>query len=191
MRCRVITPVGPGHEDIVWRAVKSVSEAKKRPGRFREIQHMVVPDILGEMGRSAARNSAMWDDWMFFLDADDQMMPDAFEKCVFDVSATFGAICLDGRVVESNRFPCTKEDILKRGPRGTLSMGFFYKGGLKFNKGMDAGEDFDFYMRLPSFVKVRRPLVSIGRSVPSAGGPRGYEKLDWLAECQKVINAYN
>lgn len=187
--CRVITPVGPGHEDVVVRAAMTVQAATYNPGMFDYIEHCIVDDRDGGMGRGLARNKAMWDGWMFFLDADDMMMPDAFELCDFDSPATFGAVCIEGVITEANKFPCTQADLKKYGARGTLSMGFFYNGNLRFNEDMIIGEDFDFYMRLPSFVKVKEPLVSIGRG-PSAHGPRGYDRIDWQGECQKVISSY-
>lgn len=190
MHLTVITPVGPGHEFIVGRAIHSVSEATKRPGRFTGVAHSVIFDVEGRMGRGRARNRGMTDGWMFFLDADDVMMPDALELNDFSSPATFGAVCLDGVVTDNNIWPCDWQSIRKYGARGTLSMGFFYKGSLRWHENMDAGEDFDFYMRLSSWKKVERPLVSIGRSIPSAGGPRGYERLDWHRECQNVIDRY-
>lgn len=190
MRLTVITPVGPGHEYIVGRAVASVCEASKRPGRFKEIVHKVIPDTRGQWGRGKARNYAMENGWMFFLDADDVMMPDAMELCDFSYPATFGAVCLDGRVSEKNVYPCDRQSVRQHGAQGTLSMGFFYQGPLRFNEEMIAGEDFDFYMRLPKFIKIEKPLVSIGRSVASATGPKGYSKLDWHAECRNVIDRY-
>lgn len=186
--CRVITPVGPGHEKAVENAIKSVEQAMRRPGRFTRIEHIVVDDTKGEMGRGAARNSAMGDDWHFFLDADDIMVSDAFQMNDFSSPATFGAVCLEGKIVKNNVYPCGWGEIAKHGPRGTLSMGFFYKGNLRFSDRI-AGEDFEFYMKLPNFTKRACPLVSIGRNTPSAHGPKGYKNIDWYGICQKIIDA--
>jgi hypothetical protein len=73
-------------------------------------------------------------------------------------------------------------------------MGFFCRADvarrLRFNEEMDAGEDFDFYMRLDDFTKIATPLVDIGYDLPSAGGPRGYGRLDWIGACNKIIADY-
>lgn len=191
MHLTVITPVGPGHEKILGRAVESVIEAAKNPGPFQSVIHKVVRDTDGRLGRGKARNIGMEGaDWCFFLDADDEMMPDALNKVNPEYSATFGAVCVNGRVTERNLYPCHKADLKVHGARGTLSMGFFYKGDLRFNEDMIAGEDFDFYMRLPDFIKGEDPLVSIGRDHPSAGGPKGYDSLDWQAVCRRIVDAY-
>lgn len=194
MKLAVITPVGPGHDEISKRAIQSVAKAK--PGQFSSVRHVIVDDYKGRLGRSHARNLGMTvdADWYFFLDADDKMREDALMLNDFAVSATFGAVSLDGKITKENVFPCGWNEIAKHGSLGTLSMGFFCRADvarrLRFNESMDAGEDFDFYMRLPDFTKVASPLVDIGYSLPSAGGPRGYEKIDWTEICNRVINDF-
>lgn len=197
LRLVVITPVGPGHEEPARAAVASVHAAHRGP--FDEVHHEVVFDLEGRLGRSRARNLGMdrWPtaDWFFFLDADDRMMPNALVMNDFECSATFGAICLDGLISSTNVFPCGWIEIGHRGAAGTLSMGFFCRAdvarGKRFNEATDAGEDFEFYMRLKRFTKRRRPLVDIGRSIPSAGGPRGYVDLDWTHICNvEVLKAW-
>jgi hypothetical protein len=130
-------------------------------------------------------------DWYFFLDADDRMREDALLLNDFNAPATFGAVSLDGEILAGNVYPCGWLDIAQNGASGTLSMGFFCKASvarlLRFNTDLDSGEDFDFYMRLPGFTKRRKPLVDIGYSQPSAGGPRGYKKIDWTGICNRVI----
>lgn len=86
----------------------------------------------------------------------------------------------------------TREDLFQHGALGTLSMGCFVRGdlGLRFDESMDIGEDFDFYLRLPSFTKRNKPLVHIGYTEPSAGGPRGASKVGWLDACAAVIERY-
>jgi glycosyltransferase involved in cell wall biosynthesis len=197
MKLVVITPVGPGHEKIVARAAASVHNAASNNAPwFTHVSHEIIPDHQGKIGRSAARNLAMRKnkdaDWFFFLDADDIMRPDALHFCRFDKVATFGAVFLRAGFTADNVHPVTWETIGKLGARGTLSMGFFLKAStdIEFDESLDAGEDFDFYMRLPSFEKVKPPLVDIGRDTPSAGGPRGYERLDWIAVCDRVVKKY-
>jgi glycosyltransferase involved in cell wall biosynthesis len=192
----VIIPVGPGHEEYSVAAVASVRAAwQHNPGPFRNIVVDVVEDTEGKLGRSAARNLGLdrnRADWHFLMDADDEMTPGGFALADTTRAATFGAVCLNGVVMRENRRNVAREDLFVRGALGTLSMGFFLYGGLgrRFNETMDAGEDFDFYLRLPDFVKRDEPIVSIGRDKPSAGGPRGYQTLDWVATCNEVIRRY-
>jgi glycosyltransferase involved in cell wall biosynthesis len=193
MRLSVITPVGPGHEQIVDLAIKSVRVMDRDP--FSTIDHIIIDDTKGQLGRSAARNKGMRDsDWYFFLDADDTIYPYAARFLDETVDATFGAVDLSGKLYKKNVFPCTREDLFKYKAQGTLSMGFFIKSEvarrLKFNEALDIGEDFDFYLRIPTFVKIRQALVRIGYDVPSAGGPRGYDKIDWCKACEVIVDKY-
>jgi hypothetical protein len=70
-------------------------------------------------------------------------------------------------------------------------MGFFVKADvareLRFDESMNIAEDYDFYVRLPSFAKVSEPLARIGYYLPSAGGPRGYDEVDWVGASNEVI----
>lgn len=196
MRLAVITPVGPGHEGILPMAALSVIQLQ--PYCFTEILHIIINDTEGKLGRSKARNLGMVDaDWYFFLDADDTIMPYAprfVERTPDEFAAIFGAVQINGRVTPKNRWPCRIEDVHEHGGLGTICMGFFVKSevawDLKFDESLDKGEDFDFYMRLPSFYKVKPPLVSINSHIPSANGPRGYKELDWHKVCREVIDRY-
>jgi glycosyltransferase involved in cell wall biosynthesis len=197
MRLAVITPVGPGHEGILPLAAMSVMNLEKGP--FDEILHVIVNDNEGKLGRSKARNIGIQTpaDWYFLLDADDIIMPYAprlLERTPNEYSAVFGAVQVNGRVTPQNKWPCRIEHIYEHGGLGTLCMGFFIKAevarNLLFDETLDKGEDFDFYMRLPSFYKLKVPLVSINGKIASAVGPRGYEELDWIATCREVVERY-
>ena len=196
MRLVVITPVGPGHESILPLAALSVLHLEYH--EFTEIQHIIVNDTKGELGRSKARNLGMIEaDWYFFLDADDVMMPYAtrFVGRVGDkFDAIFGAVQVNGRISPNNLWPCKIEEIYKYGGQGTLCLGFFVKAEIareiRFDETLDKGEDFDFYIRLPSFYKVKPPLVSVNSKIPSARGPKGYEELDWHKTCREVVDRY-
>jgi glycosyltransferase involved in cell wall biosynthesis len=145
------------------------------------------------LGRSAARNRGAdltSAEWLFFLDADDRMCCDV--SCIdTNTEATFGSVCLDSKVRARNIHPCGWRDIALYGSRGTLSMGFFCRADvarrLRFDEALDAGEDFDFYLRLSSFTKRDYPLVKVGYDLPSATGPRGYVSLDWVSVCNGII----
>lgn len=193
----VVIPVGPGHGEYAVEAQGSVRRAwHNNPGNFGDLTIRVVDDGHGRYGRSKARNLGVASsaaDWYFLLDADDRMLPGAFAECDFSVDATFGRVFTD-LYQAKNVYPVTRETLLELGARGTLSMGMFVRGTVAratpFDETLDAGEDFDFYLRLPSFVKKENPLVEIGRSRPSAGGPRGYKKLDWFKACDDVLSRY-
>lgn len=195
MKLAVITPVGPGHEKAAEAAIASVTMATYGDHPFRSVRHVVIEDKKGFSGRSASRNRGMKADadWYFFLDADDTMRPDALGRNIFTSPATFGSVSLNGTVIQENVYPCSWRRLALYGAHGTLSMGFFCRAdiarSLRFNEDMDAGEDFDFYMRLPGFTKLAVPLVDIGYDLPSAGGPRGYDKIDWVGICNRVIAA--
>ncbi len=191
-----MTPVGPGHQHYVRRAMRSVATARKWPSHpWDHVDHFLIDDTAGAMGRGRARNAGIdkaaeaRDDWLFFLDADDQMMPNALALNDFDAPATFGAILLDGKPLKENAWPLTFAEIAEGGAHGTLVMGFFCRAdlGMRFDEALDAGEDFEFYLRLPGFTKRREPLVDIGYRTPSATGPRGYERIDWIAVCNEQI----
>jgi hypothetical protein len=192
LKLQVITPVGPGHEPYVRQCAHSVGNAK--PGPFT-VEHVFVDDSQGELGRSRARNIGMGEaDWYFFLDADDTLRPDALHHNDFNAAATFGAVSLSGTVAAENVYPCGWREIARHGALGTLSMGFFCRSdvarALRFKEDLDAGEDFEFYLRLPSFTKLERPLVDIGYHRASASGPRGYDSLQWTTVCDRVIDDY-
>ncbi len=196
MKLAVITPVGPGHQAILPMAALSVVNMEH--GCFHEIIHVIVNDTEGILGRSKARNQGMIDaDWYFFLDADDVIMSYAarmFSKNKKDFAAVFGSVMINGRVSPRNVWPCELGQIRKHKGLGTLSMGFFVKAevarDMRFNEDLDKGEDFDFYMRLPSFYKGKLPLTSINSKIPSAGGPRGYEDLDWHVISSEIVDKY-
>ena len=85
MKLGIITPVGPGHEKIIDRCNLSISEAQTYGlGPFRSIERIIIDDTEGQLGRSAARNLAIFQalelqcDWIYFIDADDVMVDTAF-----------------------------------------------------------------------------------------------------------------
>ena len=202
MNVVVVIPMGPGHETLAVAAGASVVDAWQWwRGPFADMAIDVVDDRLGELGRSRARNRGIQRnpqaDFYFLLDADDKMERMAFGCVDLDAPATFGCVKLEGinrQVPVSNVYPVTRETLLQFGARGTLSMGCFVRGDVAratpFDESLDVGEDFDFYLRLPGFVKIAAPLVSIGYDQPSAGGPRGYDATDWWGACDAVVQRY-
>ena len=195
MKITVIIPVGPGHDKYLDQALRSVDKAwRTSHGPFSCMNVRWIDDLDGSMGRSAARNCGLEyeSDFYFLLDADDEMMPLAFSYVEISHYATFGAIMIRDAIWTENVWPLTRAKLFEHGAEGTLSMGLFLRGDVKtrFDESMDRGEDFDFYMRLPGFIKIRDALVSIGYYNPSAGGPRGYKKIDWLKICNEVIASH-
>jgi len=207
----VVTPVGPGHAAVSMDCAASVTAAWATDrGPFTAVAHECRSDAFGERGRSRTRNDVVAmhpeADWFFFIDADDLLHPEAFARfgavLDADIQAVFGAVTIDWRdhwhVIPENVYPLDWRGLLDHGAAGTLSMGCFVRGdaagATPFNDEMDAGEDFDFYLRLlhgRRWTKLREPLVLIRRSVPSAGGPRGYKTLDWRAACRAVVDKWN
>ena len=196
MNLAVIIPVGPGHSECAVSACHSVLRASTGP--FSKVVAYPVNDLAGKLGRSAARNAGMDKDkdadWYFFLDADDEMEPKACDLAAASLrhhDAVFGAVCRQGVVTRENMPVESWDDLMTHGSRGTLSMGAFFRAEpareLGFHPMLDAGEDFEFYYAFlagHSFRKIREPLVTIGSHLPPAGGPRGYDTLDWNAACE-------
>lgn len=195
----IITPVGPGHGQIVERCKHSVYFALRQAWSravFGSVEHILVDDTDGKMGRCAARNAGMREAadarWYFFLDADDEMHPEAFRKFSCQADAVFGKVTLkDGpdsfKVPAADRPVTSWHQLFEGKPAGTLSMGAFFRGcwarRLGWNEDLDAGEDWEFYLNFiarHTFVKEPYSFVIIGSDVPSARGPRGYRSLQWL-----------
>ena len=87
LKCAVITPIGPGHEETYERlCVPSVKHAiAQNSGPFSLIELMPIYDLEGKEGRSNSRNIGVAKalaenfDWIFFLDADDLLFGEAFK----------------------------------------------------------------------------------------------------------------
>lgn len=193
MELTVIIPVGPRHEEVAKRAVLSVTALHRGP--FDRISHILVDDTKGLLGRSRARNygiSQATTEWLFFLDADDEIMPLATDHINLHSDATFGRVQLDGRIHPQDVWPCGREQIRQLGAKYTLCMGFFCRTALAqsmlFSEDLDNGEDFDFYMRLPSFYKSPNPLVNIHYQESRAA--KNWVNTYWTETCQAVIDQY-
>lgn len=198
----VVTPVGPGHAALYEECRRSVMDAWQHSrGPFASLQCIAVDDGEGRLGRSRARNigieraQAQGADWVFFLDADDLMAPEAFAAVagrIDDHDALWGLIL--GLAPEAAR-PHLRmpqvvsmdeiNDLLLFDPFLTLQMGHFVRTAaavsVRFDEALDAGEDFDYYLRLWSrfrCAKLPREFF-INRHARHSGGPRAASAADW------------
>lgn len=165
-------------------------------GPFSEVKVKAVDDTRGELGRSAARNTAIKAsraDWLFFLDADDLMHPDAlssvedlrFESCP---DAVWGQITelRDGCISSRFQMPFIKgfKELITIDPYYTLQMGFFVKREVMplFDEGMNTGEDWKVYIHLwkhHECVKIDKPLM-VNRRGQHSTGPKSATGRDWM-----------
>ncbi|MEW6054471.1 MAG: tetratricopeptide repeat protein [Nitrospirota bacterium] len=168
-RCAVITPVGPGHENLYQECLASVENAfREKPAHCTGFIPIRIDDPQGKLGRSKARNlgiqkaSEQGAEWIFFLDADDLMSPSAFEYVgpyLDKYDAVWGSIWSieSGESTARERpkqlpFLYGIEDVLSCDPFVSLQMGHFVRTpvalSVLFNESIDTGEDFDYYLRV-------------------------------------------
>jgi FkbM family methyltransferase len=182
------------------------------PGNFVHIEHICMDDSQGRIGRSRARNIAVRTacdrgmDWLFFIDADDLMAPNAFEIASLlsgQYDAIWGKICsfdhatnqIDerpGQLGETTHL----YDIVFNDPYLTLQMGHFVKSEIAatstFDEAMDTGEDFDYYLRIWKqyrCIRLDAPLF-INRRGFHSGGPRSADGADWREAVHGVIDRF-
>ncbi|MEO7727005.1 MAG: FkbM family methyltransferase [Burkholderiales bacterium] len=211
MKCAVVTPVGPGHEYFALDAEESAHQAHATAaGPFADLIYIKVDDTRGELGRSAARNQGVRlaqqgaAEWIFFLDADDIMCPQAFANVgahVGSYDAVWGAIYEladdeeSGAIRAGQLMPITRLDqVLGNDPFITLQIGHFVKTAVAlavpFAPELDAGEDFDYYLRVWSqfnCVKIAQPFF-FNRRATYAGGPRAASDRDWRVAVERIIS---
>lgn len=211
MNLVAVIPVGPGHEQIVKKAIASIETAWNRGHyKFTDLWINPIMDTRGELGRCKARNQGIMEatdaDWIFLMDADDQMdkdgmgwaMPDGKDAMFGQMS--FQAPKLDNIQKSIDRGVTTghgkdRNSLMKHGPNWTLSMGAFFRASeLRkhlFREDLDYGEDYEFYLSFLAgrdWEKRDEPLVWIGNQIPSAGGPRGKpEARGWKQACAPFV----
>jgi hypothetical protein len=214
LKCAVITPIGPGHELLAKEAQNSVAAAFNRDaGPFDGVEFVPMPDLKGEHGRSRRRNDgidyavANKIDWIFFLDADDLMAPDAFRclsRYIDDYDGIFGLIAelqfgstkatlRNGQLGASTAIA----DILQYDPFLTLQMGHFVRtkaaASIRFDESMDTGEDFKYYLSLwkqHRCAKVDEVLFANRRGRHSSG-PRSADGGRWRETVKRVIEEFS
>lgn len=208
MKCGIVTPVGPGHEELAGQADASISDAVSHgKGAFDEIEWFPVPDPHGELGRSQARNKGIAAareagcDWTFFLDADDLIAMDAFDTVApmldqFD--AVWGAICElkeSGPALRESQIMEIRDyaELISHDPYLTLQMGHFVRssclGEKPFDEDMDTGEDFKYYLdvwKSHRCVKIPKPLF-VNRRGHHSTGPRSATGHEWGEAARNLI----
>jgi FkbM family methyltransferase len=210
MKCAVIMPVGPGHEALALDAQDSVRSAFAHArGAFTALEMIVVDDTAATLGRSQARNNgvaaaaAAGADWIFFLDADDIMDANAFAAVAPSLAghdAVWGAIAElapdeESGVLREEQLPEIHgiEPLLSCDPYGLLQIGHFVKTAVAlahpFDTALDAGEDFDYYLRVwakHKCIKIPQPLFYNRRGMHSTG-PRSATGRQWRETVQKLV----
>lgn len=203
MKLDVIIPVGPGHEGLVNEAIQSVKIAcLTSQGPFEEVKIKAINDTKGELGRSAARNTAIKAskaDWLFFLDADDLMHPYALESftAFSGYDAVWGQVAelKEGCVVERFQMPTVTrlDQLLEVDPYYTLQMGFFVRREAMplFDESMNAGEDWKVYLHLwKSHECIKQKSVfMVNRRGQHSTGPKSATGRDWMDAVKELIEA--
>ncbi len=201
MEIDVIIPVGPGHQSIVNDAIQSVQIAcYTDKGPFDEVHIRAMDDSRGHAGRSKTRNEAIKSsttEWLFFLDADDLMHPDAFSVLndYLDYDAVWGNICeyRDGCLFPRYQAPRIEDiKILHEvDPYLTLQMGFFVKREkmILFREDLNTGEDWDVYLKLWESCRCikQEEVLMINRRGFHSTGPKSANGRDWRKTVEKII----
>lgn len=213
MKCAVIIPVGPGHDELSREAGASVERAfRENPGPFSEVATFRLNDTKGERGRSACRNlgveRAATDgfEWVFFLDADDVMAPGCFAAVkdhVADRDAIFGLIAetagdVEAATLRPDQVRATDSfgDILRNDPTLTLQMGHFVRTeivrGIRFDEAMDCGEDFKYYLDLWFRHRCRKieEVLFVNRRGRHSTGPRSANGRQWSEAVRGVFGDF-
>ena len=205
MRVAVIAPVGPGHEDYLKSWQDSIVAAHT-PG----VEVGMYWRHDDGRGRSAMRNYIMGRaraDWFFFLDADDEMTPNALADFLRlhkedpDCDAfigSIGGIQANGNdaIRGANQYPKNRLELAATTKlNGLFSISGFYRAAkakaVGFHEDTDTAETYEFqcaFIAQYPWKKVREQFTRIRLDRPSAGGARGYEDLQWLDACRPVFD---
>lgn len=210
MKCAIITPVGPGHEPWYEICRKSIEAAWNYDhGPFDGLDVIPMWDLEGAHGRSARRNDGISQarregcEWIFFLDADDQLHAEAFARFAAHVDthdAVWGTICeatLDPPKVRMRpgqlRGTDDIRDILRTDPFLSLQMGHFVRAecaaAVGFDTAMNVGEDFKYYLKIWKrfrCAKVEDVFFINVRGAHSVG-PRSGDGRAWRSAATKQL----
>lgn len=211
MKVVVLTPIGPGHAALAKEAEDSVRAAwGKSQGPFSVLEHHGIFDLDGAKGRSHTRNLLLRDataakaDWIFWLDADDLMHPDAFSALQTALGELPGTEAVWGEIVEQagsgpvlvrprQEYPADLSELVRCDPFLTIQMGYFVQTAVQeqhpWREDMDAGEDFAMYLSLwreHCCWKMRSPLFINRRGFHSTG-PRSATGARWRREVLSML----
>ena len=205
MKCGIVTPIGPGHAELFQtRCLPSIQKAAEySTGPFDEVVLFPMDDTKGAHGRSNRRNEAIRAaleqgvEWLFLLDADDEMTPNAFEafgRVIEDepgLDAAWGLICemgeegeprlRDDQPVKLDSY----EEFLSHPPAYAVQIGGFYRTEMLarhgFDEAMDTGEDYKLYLQLWRGARcAKRPeIFFVNRRGQHSTGPRAATGRDW------------
>ena len=212
LKCAAVTPVGPGHAQRARECRASIEAAwREHPGPFSGLEFNFIDDGRGELGRSRARNAGVaaarqaGADWIFFLDADDLMTPRAFSifgeyADRFDAVWGLMAIKPPDSADYHVRFPQaltlrSVDELLLLDPFMTLLMGHFVRTSvavdLPFDETLDAGEDFDYYIRAWEKYRCTKvaQVLSVNRSDQHSSGPRAATADQWRVSASARLAA--
>ena len=199
MRICVMIPIGPGHAEMAKQAVRSVMAANKAESVNVAVAYEGDPD--GKKGRSVTRNSLLRlagpSDWLFWLDADDLMAPDAFRGFLAALEADPSLDAVWGQIAEwrgpehpplirdPQVYPASYRELIQADPFRSLNMGYFVRASVQaqepWREDLNAGEDFDMYLRLWKgyrCAKVQTPFMLNRRGFHSQG-PKSATPGEW------------
>ncbi len=210
--CCVITPVGPGHQTLAEEARRSVAAAAAAdPGPFATIDVLTLDDTKARHGRSNRRNTGIeiaaerGFDWLFFLDADDLMVEQAFSfmtglhraydavwGLIFEMGVNGAPRLRAGQATTLSSLG----DLLAHDPYLTLQMGHFVRTEvarqIKFDPEMDCGEDFKYYLSVwldHRCIKIKRPFF-LNRRGRHSVGPRSATGAMWRPAVERTTLAF-
>jgi FkbM family methyltransferase len=212
MKCAVITPIGPGHEQLYLAScLTSIQTAIEYSlGPFKEVIPIGMDDGEGKFGRSERRNTAVklakiqGIDWVFFLDADDTLTPnafDAFGRCITqspELDVIWGLICEGGPENDPTlRDPQAPEisnynEFLLSPPWQAVQIGCFVRIecaiATPFDENLDAGEDYKFYIALWKGYRCRKfhEIFFVNFRGHHSTGSRSATGNDWRAAVEKL-----
>jgi glycosyltransferase involved in cell wall biosynthesis len=198
MKVAIIIPVGPGHEHYpkIYDAPVGGSV-------------IYVPDHHGLLGRSKARNMGMEmapkdTEWFFFLDADDELELGAYAKMQRAVLAAPKAKAIFGSIsgwtsrgirrLFYNSYPKSWDELVELDTESVFCISALFRAPealeIGFKEDLDTTETLEFSMAFIAkhpWVKSRLVFSLCHTDRPSAGGPRGYDTLDWHAELRPLM----
>lgn len=199
MKCAVVIPIGPDQQSDFDVSCPSVERAWAHgQGPFSGFEIVPVWDTTGAMTPAERRNTGIDIarsrncEWIFFLDARDLLNASAFVDLAHyhaGLDAVWGNICentigTNDIALRANQLPTANniETILRCAPDSTLRMGHFVRtecaDAVRFDTGMDGGEDYKYYLDLWSQYRCAKVahVFSIERR-PAAGASPSAEDV--------------